>query len=54
MYWRNVSFGDNSNKICTVDIRMNKGTVDEMSRMRYSWLSLSRIRWDHGKNSSQP
>jgi hypothetical protein len=20
----------------------------------YSWLSLSRIRWDHGKNSSQP
>jgi hypothetical protein len=20
----------------------------------YSWLSLSRIRWDHGKNSNQP
>jgi hypothetical protein len=21
---------------------------------KYSWLSLSRIRWDHGQNSSQP
>jgi len=24
------------------------------SQIMYSWLSLSRIQWDHGKNSSPP
>ena len=26
----------------------------KLTTMIYSWLSLSRIRWDHGQNSSQP